>query len=182
MMIAYIAALLAGLVLAMRVMVAGVLKPLPPGAPPESDVARRARYSPALFACGLTVFGVAGAALAQLGSPSGIARFLLACAAAGAAVLAAGLVLRLWALSPNAPADPEDDPRYALRGLPAQITRAVHGGAAGEVTFHSNGVRQRLPARAIDGAELAAGTDVVLDRIEDGTAWVEAWTQVEARL
>lgn len=182
MMIAYIAALLAGLTLAVRVMVAGVLKPLPLGALPEFAIARRARYSPSLFAAGLTSFGVVGAALVRLGAPGGAARLALACAAAAAAVSVASLLLKWWALSPVAPADPEDDPRFSLQGLPARITRAVVGDVPGEVTFRADGQPHVLPARAIDGGELAAGTEVVLDRIEGGMAWVEAWTQVEARL
>ena len=178
----YIAALLAGLALAVRVMVAGVLRPLPPGTLPESTGARRARYSPALFAAGLTVSGVVGAALARGGARNGLACFVLAISTGGLAVLAAGLMLKLWALSPNAPADPEDDPRFSLQGLPARVTRRVTGHAAGEVAFRSDGEDRVLPARTIDDTDLPAGTDVALDRIEDGTAWVEAWTRVEARL
>ena len=182
MIIAFVAALLAGLVLAVRVMVAGVLKPMPVGAPIESDIARRARYSPALFAAGLSVFGAVGATLTRLDAAGSVARVVLATVAAGMAVAAAGLVLRLWALSPSAPADPEDDPRYVLQGLPAKVSRTVPAGAMGEVSFRLDGTPQVLPARAIDGTELPAGTEVVLDRIVEGTAWVETWTQVEARL
>ena len=45
-----------------------------------------------------------------------------------------------------------------------------------------DGSEYRLPARTLDGSALATGTDVVIDRVELGVAFVESWARVEARL
>jgi hypothetical protein len=37
-------------------------------------------------------------------------------------------------------------------------------------------------ARGLDERALAIGTDVVIERIEDDLAYVEAWAEVEKRL
>lgn len=180
--VVYITALLAGLALAVRVMIAGVVRPSPVLSATESVPARRTRLSPALGAVGATVLGVAGAALSKLDLLGGGARFLVALFAAGLAVGGAGLVLQLWALNPSAPPDPEDDARRQLQGFPATVTGVLSAAGVGEITFRYNGVQQVLPARAIDGVEFPSGAEVVIDRIDSGTAWVESWAQVESRL
>jgi hypothetical protein len=38
------------------------------------------------------------------------------------------------------------------------------------------------PALSLDGTAVAAGTEVVIDRLEEGVAYVEPWVQVEQRL
>ena len=43
-------------------------------------------------------------------------------------------------------------------------------------------LRRVLPARSFDDGTLAAGTEVVIERIEDDIAYVEAWLEVEKRL
>ena len=44
------------------------------------------------------------------------------------------------------------------------------------------GARYTRRALTIDGSSLSSGTDVVIERIEDDLAHVEAWTHVEKRL
>jgi hypothetical protein len=39
-----------------------------------------------------------------------------------------------------------------------------------------------MPARAIDDHAVRAGTEVVIERIENGVAFVEEWAEVEKRL
>ncbi|MBI2795510.1 MAG: hypothetical protein HYX65_02265 [Gemmatimonadetes bacterium] len=182
MIVLYIAALLAGPALAVRVMVAGVLRLPPAGAPAEAIPARRARLSPALGAAGATVFGLVGAAMTRLAVPGAGLRFVSALLAGAVAVGGAGLVLKLWALDPRAPLDPEDDPGHRLQGTPATVTRAPSPTGNGEVAFRYDGVRRVLPARAVDGRPLAAGIEVVIDHVTDGVAWVEGWARVEARM
>jgi hypothetical protein len=42
--------------------------------------------------------------------------------------------------------------------------------------------RRALRARAIDESAVAEGVEVCIERVEDGVAFVELWTLVEARL
>ena len=45
-----------------------------------------------------------------------------------------------------------------------------------------DGAQYAIPARSFDGSPLEVGDEVMIDRIEDGIAWVEAWAVVEKRI
>ena len=55
-------------------------------------------------------------------------------------------------------------------------------GVDGEVAFDIEGDHRVLRARSFDDGALAAGTEVVIERIENDVAYVEAWMEVEKRL
>jgi hypothetical protein len=50
------------------------------------------------------------------------------------------------------------------------------------ISLESSGHREVIPARGIDDQSMAVGTEVVIERIEDGVAYVEDWAAVEKRL
>ena len=62
------------------------------------------------------------------------------------------------------------------------MTKPIRGGVDGEVTFDIGVDHRVLRARSFDDGALAAGTEVVIERIEDDIAYVEAWIEVEKRL
>jgi membrane protein implicated in regulation of membrane protease activity len=76
---------------------------------------------------------------------------------------------------------PQDDPEV-LTGLIARVTSAISAAAAGMVAYTVEGTRREVAARSVDGSAIQAGADVVIDRIDDGTAFVERWETVEGRL
>ena len=179
----FVAALLGGCALGLRLMLGGVLSNALPtevrgGAPAPRA---RARLLSPVVAAMLTGFGLTGAVLTRTTFWSGGVRLLVALSAAAVATALAGWVRR-WALDPDAPAASEDDPRFSLQGLPALVTRAIAAARAGEISWRQDGYTQVAIARAINGAALSEGTEVVIDHLEDGVAWVESWQQVEARL
>jgi hypothetical protein len=45
-----------------------------------------------------------------------------------------------------------------------------------------DGTRHAVIAVSLNGDSIAQGSDVVIERIEDGTAFVEPWAAVERRL
>lgn len=185
MLVLYVIALLCGVGLGLRLMLGGVLKDAVPGADESGSAAAtrraRARLLTPLAASVLASFGLTGAALSR-GTGWGTATILItSLGVAGASVGLASWV-RSWALDPRAPADPDDDPRYVVQGLPALVTRAIAVARAGEITWRMNGRTEVTPARTLDGADMTEGTEVVIDRLVDGVAWVESWRQVEARL
>ncbi|HLB09110.1 MAG TPA: hypothetical protein VK617_06230, partial [Gemmatimonadaceae bacterium] len=96
-------------------------------------------------------------------------------AAVGVVALIAG-----WAV-PSA-ALHADDPRYALQGHPARVSQSISAAHAGENFFEHDGARQRVPAVGLAGATIVAGTEVVIERIEDGIAYVELWSNIEREL
>ncbi|HEY0971361.1 MAG TPA: hypothetical protein VGE02_10395 [Gemmatimonadales bacterium] len=169
----YIAPLIAGLLLGVYFMSTGVERERPGGA------TRVALPLPAAGAF-LTVFGLVGYLLLRytaLGDVSGVMIALVSGlgAAAGALALVTG-----WAI-PSAAVDPVD-PRYVLQGTPASVTRAITADRDGEVSYETDGARYATVARSFDGSSHEVGEEVVIDRIEDGIAYVEAWALVEQRL
>ena len=185
MLVLFVLSLLTGFALGLRLMLRGVLKESDPatGGAPGGAAQRRMRarvVSPVATAV-LAAFGLTGAVLVRgLGWSARPSLFAALAMSAAAAMLAAWV--RSWALDPRAPVDPDDDPRYVVQGLPALVTRAIAAARAGEVTWRRDGRTEVTPARSIDGADVAEGTDVVIERLEDGVAWIETWGQVEARL
>ena len=53
---------------------------------------------------------------------------------------------------------------------------------AGEIAYENLGLQLRIPARALSAKALSVGAEVVIDRIENGVAFVEEWSVVERRL
>lgn len=75
----------------------------------------------------------------------------------------------------------QDDPEV-ITGLVARVTAAIAPDAAGQVSYTLERRRHEVAARSVDGRPIAPGTDVVIERMEGGTAFVERWEVVEGRL
>jgi membrane protein implicated in regulation of membrane protease activity len=75
-----------------------------------------------------------------------------------------------------------DDERYVLQGSLGRVVVAIGSGGSGQISLESSGHQQVIPARAVDDQVMAVGTEVVIERIEDGVAYVEDWATVEKRL
>src|SRR5690606_13707740 len=99
-------------------------------------------------------------------------RMLVASLAGGFAVALVLALLTLWARP--ALAEATEDPRYVLQGIPALVTRAVSSGGAGEIAYEVDGRAIVTPALDFQGGEHEVGAEVVIDRIEDGVAFVES--------
>jgi hypothetical protein len=104
-----------------------------------------------------------------------------------AAAIAGGLSMGLqsvliarWAI-PSARAD-QPDARFLLQGTIGRLTQGVPEHGEGAMRYELDEHAYELPARTIDGGALASGTEVVIDRVEDGVAFVESWAVVEQRL
>ena len=180
MSIVCLAAFVSGLVLGVYVMMYGVERDQ--GSLPVR-VAPGARYpaSPWVPALGgfLGAFGLAGYLLERGDVATMVGRVALATVAGVLGMLAGRAVVTRWAI-PGALAD-EVDERYLLQGWFAHVDAAI-GDDAGRVTYEVDGVPHQAVARTLDGTPIAAGTEVVIERIEDGVAWVEPWAQVEQRI
>jgi hypothetical protein len=126
------------------------------------------------------LFGIVGYPLAKYSSLGTIA--MLAIAGAAAAAAAAGMVAIIagWAV-PSA-ALHADDPRFTLQGHPARVSQAIRQGQPGEISYEHDGARRVVPAVGLEGASIAAGAEVVIERIENGIAHVELWSNIESEL
>jgi hypothetical protein len=188
MSILFVVSFVAGLVLAVYVMLHGVERPVVPAstAPHEATGAYDPATEPSAWlnrqnaAALVTSFGAAGYLLSRfttLGAPATVAIAVVA-AIAMAAVSAS--LLAGWAL-PSARREAVDE-RYLLQGHPARVTRAIADAGEGEIAYEVDGRRFSVAARSWDGRSIDAGADVAIERVEAGVAYVERWAQVEARL
>jgi membrane protein implicated in regulation of membrane protease activity len=184
-----------GTILAVFVMLVGVVRPLGgtvPGIPVGTGpfVSRdrliaaagrlAARYNLPVLAAFTFCFGLVGYALSRLTQLGAVAQVAIAgLAGGGLAVFAATLVAR-WAL-PAARKDIPDE-RFLLQGHFARVLKEVRAGSPGLVTMEINGVSHTAPAVSLAGESIAAGTEVVIERVEDMIAFVEPWTVVERRI
>ncbi len=137
----YLASLMLGLLLAVRVMIYGVERPRD-----EHPAGERSfRLSPALFVAFTIVFGIVGYALSRRANPAAWTDLLVA---AGLGAIAAGISARLvrkwWSITPE---HDVDDERYVLQGHLARVTKPVGAAVEGEVTFEI-GAQQRVRPRA----------------------------------
>lgn len=172
----YLASFVAGLLLAVRIMIYGVERPREEN--PSGE--RSFRLSPAVIVAFTIVFGLVGYVFARssaMGAGSTVA--LAAVLGILAAITAARLVRKWWTITPE---HDVDDERYVLQGHLARVTKAVGADVEGEVSFEVGSERRVVRARSVDTAQLAAGTEVVIERIDGDVAYVEAWADVEKRL
>lgn len=126
------------------------------------------------------VFGIVGYPLAKYSSLGTAAMFATAGASAVAAAAGMVAVIAGWAV-PSAALHIED-PRYALQGHPARVSLSISSGHPGEIFFEHDGARRTVPAVGLDGSTITSGTEVVIERIEDGLAFVEPWSNIEREL
>lgn len=182
----YLAAFIAGLLLIVYAMIRGVERVGRTGLAPELDAFGRPTGTPRMAlsapAAGAfaTVFGVTGYLLWRFALLSPSAQ-LVVCVAAG--VLATWVATRAvvrWAV--QAAEQDVVDERYLLQGHPADVVTSISATEAGEIAYEVAGRRYAVAAKSLDGTPVAAGTEVVIDRVEDGVAYVEPWVQVEQRL
>lgn len=126
------------------------------------------------------LFGIVGYPLAKYSSLGTAAMLAIAGAAAAAAAVGMVALIAGWAV-PSAALHVED-PRYALQGHPARVSRSISGGRVGEITYEHDGSRRTVPALGLDGAAIDAGAEVVIERIEDGIAYVQLWSTIEKQM
>lgn len=172
----YLASFVGGLLLGVRIMIAGVERPREEH--PSGE--RTFRISPPVVGAFALVFGIVGYILTQQQIGVAGSRLVISVVlGALSAAVAARLVRKWWAVTPE---HEVDDERYILQGHLARVTKSIHSDVDGEVAFELGSQHRVLRARSLDDMALAAGTDVVIDRIEDDIAYVESWMEVEKRL
>lgn len=131
----------------------------------------------AAFAAG---FGATGNLLATRTVLPPWAVLLLAVAGGGLGVAGMITLLARWAL--RGVTGPTITDIEDIQGQPAVVTREISLGSLGEISYEHQGMEVRVSARGLDTRTLPAGTEVVIDRLESGVAFVEEWTLVEQRL
>lgn len=164
---------LVGLLLSVRIMVAGVELARGAGEPVV-----RARV--AMLAGVLTLSGFLGALLVRLSA----SRTVIGLAVLSGVVFGALSARLLVARAAGMPVtDHEFDPRFAMQGVPGFVIEPIPANGDGFVQLPPGAEAQTpIRARSVDGAAIARGEEVSVERIDNGVAFVELWSAIEARL
>jgi hypothetical protein len=123
-------------------------------------------------------FGVVGYLLATRTSLANWAILMIAAVAGLLVVGGMVTLLATWALRDTTTTG--DD--HEIQGQLAIVTRDIQSGSSGEITYEAFGRQVSIAALAISGNPVPAGSEVVIDRVENGVAMVEEWAIVEQRL
>ena len=181
----YLTAFLTGLVLGVYAMIRGVER-IGSGRSPELDAlgrpvgsARMALTAPTVGAFA-TVFGISGYLLWRYSPLAILLQLLLAILIAVLGAIVATRAVSRWAT--QAAKQDVVDERYLLQGHPAEVVAAIATSGTGEIAYTVGGKRYAVSAQSLDGTPVAVGTEVIIDRVENGVAYVEPWVQVEQRL
>lgn len=182
----FLGTFLAGLLLGVYVMIRGVERVGTRGRSLELDALGRpvGTYRMALTAPTIgafaTVLGITGYLLWRYTSLPTWLQWVLGLSTALFGTVVATRAVTHWAT--QAATQDVVDERYLLQGHPAQVVAPITPSEHGEIAYLVGGKRYATPAQSLDGRAVPAGTDVVIDRLEDGVAYVEPWVQVEQRL
>jgi membrane protein implicated in regulation of membrane protease activity len=177
--VVFVAALILGLLFAVRAMLLGVERGRTPLGTP-SPTTPSIRFSTPVVSAFAVTFGAAGYMFTRPGRMSAAAGTIVALLIGTlAGMFAVRLVRRAAAFVPEH--DP-DDPRYVLQGHVATVTTPIGPGGDGEIVYVVEGMRHTVRARGLDGSIADRGVEVVIERIEDNVAYVEPWVEVEKRL
>src|SRR4051812_34369754 len=155
-------------------MLYGVERQRPAGDPsPRSFSA-----SPAIVASFATVAGIVGYLTSRLGVRPAIAGVVAIAAGVVVAFSTSRAIAKWWTVVPE---HDVDDERYVLQGSLARVVADIAERGIGQITLVAE-AGKAMPARGVDDRAMRAGTEVVIERIENGVAFVEEWEQVEKRL
>lgn len=132
----------------------------------------------AAFAVG---FGAVGYPLASRTTLPAWGIILIAIGGGSLAVTGMITLLARWALRGLSNPLPPDE-AHEIQGTFAVVTREIASEREGEISYDHFGSRVQVPARSLGMAVIPSGSEVVIDRIEDGVAFVEEWAVVEQRL
>jgi membrane protein implicated in regulation of membrane protease activity len=169
----FVAVLMAGLIAGVISMVGGIDRS-------ERGGARVKYLNLPTFGAAATVFGIVGYPLARYSTlHTAMVVGISAAAAAGAAAAMLGVIAG-WAV-PSAKRVVKD-PRYELQGQFARVSQPIADRAAGEIEYSEEGATHRVRAKSLDERAIESGAEVVIERIEDGIAYVERWSKIAKQL
>ena len=139
-----------------------------------------AGFNTPVIGAALIAFGAIGYLFTKYSQFDTIAIIIAALIAGAVGWLGMTVLMAKWALRGSLN-DPHEEIEE-LQGTVATVTRAISPTELGEISYSFRGSPTRAAARSIAGDAVPAGTEVVIDRIDNGIADVELWSIVEQRL
>ncbi len=166
-----------GLLIAVYAMLHGTVRS---GNEPGAMRFPMAGFNTPVIGAALIAFGAVGYLTTKYSQFDTIAIIIGALAAAAAGWIAMTVLMAKWALRGSLN-DPHEEIEE-LQGTVATVTRAISSTEPGEISYSFRGSPARIAARSIGRDSVPLGTEVVIDRIDNGVADVELWSIVEQRL
>jgi hypothetical protein len=103
---------------------------------------------------------------------------LLIAGVATAAGMAAGWVMLRFLAKLVGPSEPLREWDRQVLGALGTVSMTIREDGTGEIIFPLGGSRRCSGARSSDGAAIAKGTEVVIERYEKGIAYVKKWDEL----
>ncbi len=179
--------LMSGLVLGVFAMLHGTERRVRPVVAPHERMSEHdpaAEPSPlfnlASFAAFTVGFGLTAYLVTRNTAWPMAAQVAVAGGAGALAMTLQSILIARWAI-PNARAEQMDE-RYLLQGTIGRLTQPIPAHGVGELRYALDQQEYLVPTRSLDGTAVVDGTDVVIERVEQGVAYVELWDSVEQRL
>jgi HAMP domain-containing protein len=166
-----------GLLIAVYAMLNGTVRK---GHEPGAIRFPMAGFNTPVVGVALIAFGAVGYLAMKYSQLETISILVASLAAAAAGWIAMTVLMAKWALRGSLN-DPHEEIEE-LQGTVAIVTHGISPSELGEISYSFRGTPTRIAARSIGGDAVAPGTEVVIDRIDDGVADVELWSTVEKRL
>jgi membrane protein implicated in regulation of membrane protease activity len=94
-----------------------------------------------------------------------------------AGLFAGWMVLKFMVKLTRASDSQMNDADYRVEGSVGSISVPIRANGTGEVIFVLGGVRRSAGARSDDGQAIEKGTEVAIERYEDGIAYVRRWEE-----
>ena len=168
-----------GLLISVYAMLQGTVRP---GEDQGTLKAPHAAFNTPVVGAALLVFGGVGYPVATYAHFDTIPTALIALVAAIGGWIGMTVLMAKWAL--KGPIDDPHEELEELQGTIGTVIKPILPGELGEITYVFRGERLQVPARGVEDVTDAVdlGTEVVIEKIEDGVASVELWSVVEQRL
>jgi hypothetical protein len=139
-----------------------------------------AAFNTPVVGAALLCFGAVGYLVTKYSHLGTIWVLTVALVAAAAGWIGMTLLMARWAL--RGPLHNPHEELEELQGTVATVTQTITPEALGEIAYTFRGAPATAQARSINREAVVAGTEVVIDTIENGIADVELWSVVEQRL
>jgi len=139
-----------------------------------------AGFNTPVIGAAFIAFGAVGYLIAKYSQFDTIIILTISFATAAVGWIGMTVLMARWALRGSLN-DPHEEIEE-LQGTVATVTRPILPTELGEIAYSFRGSPTRIPARSVSGDAVTTGTEVVIDRIDNGIADVELWSIVEKRL
>lgn len=166
-----------GLLIAVYAMLHGTVRT---GREPGAIKLPMAGFNTPVIGAVLIAFGAVGYLVSKYSQLDTIVILAISIASAATGWIGMTVLMAKWALRGSLNDSHEEIEE--LQGTVATVTHAISPTELGEISYSFRGSLIRIAARSIAGDAVAAGIEVVIDRIDNGVADVELWSVVEKRL